>query len=96
MNIFFSLVCLLFSGYCYSNEYSCSNGRCIDDDANCNGFDPCGDKSDCKLSSATITGIVIGVILAVIILGAAAGVLLRSLKKQNRRVSFLLLFFLFQ
>lgn len=36
------------SGECRSDEYSCTNGRCIDQSLKCNGFNPCGDDSDCK------------------------------------------------
>ncbi|WAR11657.1 LRP12-like protein [Mya arenaria] len=44
------------TGYCYSYEYSCDNGRCISEDSNCNGYDPCGDQSDCRLGVGEITG----------------------------------------
>lgn len=50
------------SGNCRSSEHSCNNGRCISDSLTCNGYDPCGDRSDCN------NVIVIGAIV-----GAAAG-----------------------
>ena len=40
---------------CASDEFSCTNGRCIKMDLKCNGKDDCLDSSDeqgcCKLSS---------------------------------------------
>ena len=42
-------------GICYSYEHSCSNGRCIDDSLACNGYNPCGDYSDCDV---VLTGII--------------------------------------
>ncbi|WAR03059.1 hypothetical protein MAR_009617, partial [Mya arenaria] len=46
--------------FCDSSEYECSNGRCIDNSITCNGYNPCGDYSDCSLSAGSITGIVAG------------------------------------
>ena len=36
------------SGRCNETEYKCDNNRCINEDLKCNGFNPCGDYSDCK------------------------------------------------
>lgn len=49
-------------GICYSYEYSCNNGRCIDNSLTCNSYNPCGDYSDCDvvLTVGGIAGVVIG------------------------------------
>ncbi|KAK3598882.1 hypothetical protein CHS0354_036185 [Potamilus streckersoni] len=54
-------------GSCDSFEYKCDNGWCINNDLNCNGYNPCGDNSDCqmKLSTGAVIGIVIGCIVLV-------------------------------
>ncbi|KAK3598885.1 hypothetical protein CHS0354_036188 [Potamilus streckersoni] len=54
-------------GPCDSYEYECNSGWCINDELKCNGFNPCGDHSDChlKLSSGAVVGIVVGCIILV-------------------------------
>ena len=37
-----------FAGPCISDEYHCNNNRCIPVALTCNGYNPCGDYSDCK------------------------------------------------
>lgn len=67
------------TGICYSYEYSCSNGRCIDDSLTCNGYNPCGDYSDCSIVLATgsIAGIVVGCIFFVIVISIVMVVVCR-------------------
>ncbi|KAK3576107.1 hypothetical protein CHS0354_032232 [Potamilus streckersoni] len=59
--VHFSIIFNAFDvGICDSWEIRCDNGRCIQDEMNCNGYNPCGDHSDCKLPVGSIVGIVIG------------------------------------
>lgn len=46
--------CIYFAGPCRSYEYQCHNFRCIISDLVCNGHNPCGDNSDCQVSSPPI------------------------------------------
>ncbi|XP_045173816.1 low-density lipoprotein receptor-related protein 12-like [Mercenaria mercenaria] len=41
------------TGSCGAKEHSCRNGRCISDSLVCNGYNPCGDNSDCATSPNT-------------------------------------------
>jgi hypothetical protein len=70
---------LSFLGYCFSYEYSCGNGRCISNSLTCNGYNPCGDYSDCAvvLTVGGIAGIVVGGIFFVVIVIILAVVLRR-------------------
>ena len=53
------LLLLFIIGVCDSFfEYGCDNGRCIDDSLTCNGYNPCGDHSDCY-NTVTIAGTVV-------------------------------------
>lgn len=75
MNVVFTA---FHTGNCRSYEYRCSNGRCIDDGVNCNGFNPCGDYSDCRLSAAAIAGIVIGSVFAICVVATLAYVCVKN------------------
>ncbi|KAL3860799.1 hypothetical protein ACJMK2_010866 [Sinanodonta woodiana] len=64
----FSIIFNCFEkGPCDSYEYECDSGWCINDELKCNGFNPCGDHSDChlKLSSGAVVGIIVGCIFFV-------------------------------
>lgn len=54
------------------NDYECDNGNCIPTELKCNGYNPCGDKSDCRpddgLPIKTIIFIVIGVVGGLVLL----------------------------
>lgn len=69
-------------GLCYSNEYECSNGHCIDDSVNCNGFNPCGDGSDCRLSATAIVGIVVGAVFIICVATACVVVVRRNRQRK--------------
>lgn len=70
-------------GYCFSYEYECSNGRCIDDSVNCNGFNPCGDGSDCRLGTWAIVGIIIGSLFFICVCSTLTYIIVRA--RRNRR-----------
>lgn len=61
---------------CYSDEFSCENGRCIAVGLICNTHNNCGDGSDelnalcgvLYLTTAAIVGIVVGVFFAILII----------------------------
>lgn len=63
------IVTSFHTGSCYSWEHDCDNGRCIDDSLTCNGYNPCGDYSDCDfvLTVGGIAGIVIGGIVFTVV-----------------------------
>ncbi|KAL3857567.1 hypothetical protein ACJMK2_012218 [Sinanodonta woodiana] len=46
-------------GFCYYDEFECHNSKCIGKSNTCNGYNPCGDYSDCPLGGGAIAGIVI-------------------------------------
>ena len=82
------MVCFSFNffpGECRSDEYTCDNGRCIDQSLQCNGFNPCGDGSDCKRLhpgwKAAIAASTLGLVMLVIIIVQAV-----KLAKKNRQV----------
>ncbi|KAK3576103.1 hypothetical protein CHS0354_032228 [Potamilus streckersoni] len=67
--VHFSIIFNAFDvGICESWETRCNNGHCIQDEMNCNGYNPCGDHSDCKLPVGSIVGIVIGSLAGLAIL----------------------------
>ena len=43
--ILFNCVTLMYLG-CDNDEFRCTNGRCIDEDRECDGFSDCTDDSD--------------------------------------------------
>ncbi|XP_052801220.1 uncharacterized protein LOC128231961 isoform X2 [Mya arenaria] len=59
-SVFDMVITSYHTGYCYSDEHACDNGRCISDKLMCNGYNPCGDYSDCPLAGGVIAGIVVG------------------------------------
>ncbi|XP_053376169.1 cubilin-like [Mercenaria mercenaria] len=67
------------TGLCYSYEYSCDNGRCISDSLTCNGYNPCGDYSDCSviIAGGAIAGIAIGSVVFVTILSVVIVIMCR-------------------
>ncbi|XP_064599340.1 membrane frizzled-related protein-like [Liolophura sinensis] len=76
------------SGICLtSSEYECSNGFCVDEDLECDGYNNCGDNSDellCSLSVGGIVGISVGCVAGAFIL-AAIVVLIASRNKTSYR-----------
>ena len=62
----FALSFIMTLGECRSDEFSCANGRCIDQSLKCNGYNPCGDGSDCpSLHRGYIMAIVFGILALV-------------------------------
>lgn len=61
-----SIRSVYFSGYCFADEFSCDNGRCVGNSVTCNGYNPCGDHSDCSshidvhVEGGVVAGIVVG------------------------------------
>jgi hypothetical protein len=91
------------TGICYTDEYACSNGHCIANNISCNGFNPCGDYSDCGnnvISGSSsrvfnVGGIIGGVISAVTALVIIVIVAVVVVKRQNRRPCVCLILTLF-
>lgn len=84
----FDLIFTAFhKGYCYSYEYECSNGHCIDDSVNCNGFNPCGDGSDCRLSAAAIVGITLGSLFCVCVFSALIIVYVKNQRRKKNQTT---------
>ena len=76
-------------GVCRSDEFSCANGRCIDQSLKCNGYNPCGDGSDCTdLHNGYIMTIVFG-ILSLLLLGTSTYLAL-YIKRNKVRLMVLL------
>ncbi|KAK3589329.1 hypothetical protein CHS0354_026987 [Potamilus streckersoni] len=61
-NASFSIIFNAFDkGICQEGEHECNNDHCIAKELVCNGYNPCGDHSDCRLSDDAIVGIVLGI-----------------------------------
>ena len=76
-------------GECRSDEFSCANGRCIDQSLKCNGYNPCGDGSDCTdLHRGYIMTIVFG-LLSLFLFGTNAFLVLQN---KRYKVCLMLLF----
>ncbi|KAK3581171.1 hypothetical protein CHS0354_024704 [Potamilus streckersoni] len=71
-------------GECETYEYQCDNGRCIDDAINCNGYNPCGDSSDCQLSSHEVAGIFVPCALVLVLLIMVLGLLIQRVKRRKK------------
>ena len=48
---------------CASSEFECSNGDCIDDSLECDGYDQCGDKSDEQNCGIPLTGLLENILM---------------------------------
>ena len=75
------------SGSCALFESKCSNGRCIHGDLNCNGYNPCGDFSDCDgdRSEGSYLGIIIGSCSAVFTFTVVIVFIVVFIKCKRRR-----------
>ncbi|CAL1547869.1 unnamed protein product [Lymnaea stagnalis] len=66
-------------------EFSCDNGRCVDDTMACDGYDDCGDNSDeeegCLMSTGTIVAIVVG---SCVVVALTAAAVVMMLKRRTR------------
>lgn len=74
------------TGFCNNDEYSCDNGRCVSDSLICNGYNPCGDYSDCAtevITGGVIAGIVVGSFCVAVIVVTCL-VILRRRRRLNR------------
>ncbi|KAL3860801.1 hypothetical protein ACJMK2_010868 [Sinanodonta woodiana] len=83
----FSIIFNCFDvGMCESYEYKCDNGWCINNDLNCNGYNPCGDNSDCqvKLSTGAVIGIVIGCVVFVGLIISTVICIYCCMRRQQR------------
>ncbi|XP_067652415.1 uncharacterized protein [Haliotis asinina] len=89
------LVTPFHTGRCYSGEFRCKNGRCIDSSMHCNTYNNCGDNSDyCDISdvnySSTIymaAAIILCLILLVVIVSMCCCCATSSRKRRRRRRS---------
>lgn len=83
-----TFIVLYVLGSCPENGHVCSNGRCIKKTFACNGYNSCGDGSECDpadMSTSSIVGIVVG--CAVAIAFAIGIVVVLCWIKRVRRVS---------
>ena len=73
------------TGVCNEDEFSCGNGRCVSDGLVCNGYNPCGDYTDCSsdLAAGAIAGIIIGSIFFFVIVSVLAGVSIRRARRRR-------------
>ncbi|XP_071082113.1 uncharacterized protein [Haliotis cracherodii] len=87
------LVTPFHTGSCYSSEFRCNNGRCIQGNMYCNKYNNCGDNSDsCNSSdvnySATIymsAAIILCVVLLIVIVSMCFCCAKSSRKRRRRR-----------
>ncbi|XP_060562529.1 uncharacterized protein LOC132722112 [Ruditapes philippinarum] len=75
------------TGMCHEDEFSCSNGRCVSSDLVCNGYNPCGDYSDCasELAAGVIAGIVVGSFVFVICVMCLILCRVRVVRRRRRQ-----------
>ena len=68
-----------------SDEFSCDNGRCIDDELSCNGYNNCGDWSDatCALPTVPMAVIIGGSIFGFIILTSIVIIIARNRRRSR-------------
>lgn len=82
----FTLIIVQYhTGYCYTGQYSCDNNRCIDHTIVCDGYNPCGDFSDCPfiLAAGAIAAIVVGTLAFLVMCLIILACLLR---RRSRRL----------
>ena len=77
----------LLPGQCRSDEYSCANGRCIDQSLQCNGYNACGDRSGCNNlhPGYILTIVAAGVVFILTIIVIVLGILLCRKQKSTVR-----------
>lgn len=72
-------------GPCASNEYTCNNQRCINENLRCSGLDHCGDGTrPCLLTAEAVAGIAVGgALLLIIIIAVIVFCVCRHKRKTN-------------
>lgn len=76
---------IIVSGPCASNEYTCNNQRCINENLRCSGLDHCGDGTrPCLLTAEAMAGIAVGgALLLIIIIAVIVFCVCRHKRKTN-------------